>query len=233
MVRESLMEYLVYLLYPAMILLAIVVHYRHRQKTERSEKVWGDLADDLGLVFRDRGAQDMAIEGTWKGYSIHLYMRTEVRGRGRNERTLYYSRATVEFLDETVGWELSFRLHDGMENIVEDPSLRERFEARFTSSEATTSSLQALLEDERALSTLVDLADNYHYDDVGVVDGNLFVERTEIIDDGDDLRALLEDAIEATRLIEEAASPPEPLPSPEDRSVSQEASTHAHSNDWA
>lgn len=203
------MEYLFFLLYPIFMIIAYALARRRRNqrrnKAALSEKVWGQFADELGLEFRDRGARDMAIEGSWQGYDLRLYMRTELVGDGRDQITQYFARATVDILDETIGWELTFVPRDEIEPTEQGASLRERFEARFTSSTASTPSFRALLGDEQRLRAILDLADEY--DAVGVIDGSLFVERAALIENGHELRALLEKAIETTRLLDEIGSP--------------------------
>ena len=98
----DLFEILDVFLIIAMGVLAIAAAILHSRDQEKSGTAWSQAAQETGLDFLDRGAEDQELRGHHRGFRTRIRVRTETERRGRYNELVYYTIIEIDARQEAI-----------------------------------------------------------------------------------------------------------------------------------
>ncbi|TXD35200.1 hypothetical protein FRC98_17190 [Lujinxingia vulgaris] len=90
-------------LYVSLIALVVGASYAERRWRQKSSLAWQKVAEQRGLLFRDRGPEDQALEGRHRGYELDVHTETRQIEVGRSTFTAYLTTIKVTAREPGVG----------------------------------------------------------------------------------------------------------------------------------
>lgn len=73
-----------------------------KNEAKRSFAAWEEVAERMGLSL-DQDELWQELQGTYRGYAVRVWVRSEVEGSGRTEQEVFYTEITVEAQEEALG----------------------------------------------------------------------------------------------------------------------------------